>query len=70
MLLLKIRILSLDSHIRETKSHDIPIYPHNKTSDRNHHHQLLNFNQDLLTNLHQMSMCLHIRRHKKTPTKS
>ena len=72
LLLLKIRILFLGSHIRETKPHGIPIHPHNKTSNHNHNHnhQLLNFNQDLVTNLHQMYMCLHIRRHKKTTTKS
>ena len=69
LLPLKIRILSLSSHIRETSFHGIPIHPHNKTSNRNHH-QSLNFNQELLANLRQMSMCLHIRRYKKTLTKS
>ena len=69
-LLLKIRILSISSHIKETNFHGIPTHHHSKTSNRNHHHQSLNFNQELVTNLYQTSMCLYIRRHKKIPNKS
>ena len=69
-LLFKIRILFLSSHIRGTSFHGIPIHPHSETSNRIHHYQSLNFNQELVTNLHQTSMCLHIRRHKKIPIKS
>ena len=66
---LKTKIPSLSNHIRETNFHGIPTHHHSKTSNRNHHHQSLNFTQELVANLHQTSMCLHIRRHKKTPTK-
>ena len=68
--LLKIRTLFLSSHIRGTSFRGIPILPHSKISNRNHHYQSLNFNQELVTNLHQTSMCLHIRRYKKIPIKS
>ena len=68
--LLKIKILSPSNHIRETNFNGIPTHHHSKIFNHNHHHQQSpNTIKELVANLHQMSMCLHIRRHKKTPTK-
>ena len=60
---IQIPILSIPS--RGTSSKGIPI-PHNNQF-HNHHHQYSNFNKGLVANRHPMSMCLPIRRHKRTP---